>query len=214
MRRRILAMTLAILLSGISLPGQTVPIGVISQSAGAHLNNSSASVGTTVYDSGRLSTEANGSLILRSSAMQLILSEYSALVVNPDDRGLRAMLQRGTVTFRIEAGGALRLNAVDVLVRPQTGEPTAGQMTLENCAVLVASRLRGLEVTAGAETKIVEEGKSYRVLLKGSCNDRKNTPPLLSCRADLSPSPLRLALSPLFSCMRRLRVPSARSSNP
>jgi hypothetical protein len=54
MRRRILAMTLAILLSGISLPGQTVPIGVISQSAGAHLNNSSASVGTAVYDSDRL----------------------------------------------------------------------------------------------------------------------------------------------------------------
>ena len=177
MRRRILPMTLAILLSGVSLPGQTAPLGVISQSAGGHLNNSSASVGTTVYDSDRLSTEANGTLALRSSAVQLILAEYSAVLVNQNDRGLRAMLQRGTVAFKVEAGGALRLNAVDVSVRPQTDEPTAGQINLENCAVLVTSRLRALEITAGAETKIVEEGKSYRVLLEGSCNDRRNTPP-------------------------------------
>ena len=175
MRRRILAMTLAILLSGICLPGQTAPLGVISQSVGAHINNSSASVGTTVYDSDRLSTEANGSLTLRSSAVQFILSENSAVLVNQDEKGLRAMLQRGTVAFKVEAGGALRLNAVDVRVRPQGDQSTAGQMTLENCAVLVTSRLRALEVTAGTETKIVEEGKSYRVVLEGACNARKNT---------------------------------------
>jgi hypothetical protein len=174
MRRRILAMTLAILLSGISLPGQTAPLGVISQSVGAHINNSSASVGTTVYDSDRLSTEGNGSLTLRSSAVQLTLSENSAVLVNQDEKGLRTMLQRGTVAFKVEAGGALRLNAVDVRVRPQGDQSTAGQMTLENCAVLVTSRLRALEVTAGAETKIVEEGKSYRVVLEGACNARKD----------------------------------------
>ena len=176
MRRRILAMTLAVLLSSISLPGQTAPLGVISQSVGAHINNSSASVGTTVYDSDRLSTEANGSLTLRSGAVQLILAESSALLLNQEDKGLRAMLQRGTVAFKVEAGGALRLNAVDVRVRPQGDQSTAGQMTLENCAVLVTSRLRALEVTAGAETKTVEEGRSYRVALEGACNARKNKP--------------------------------------
>jgi len=180
MRRRILAKTLAILLSGISLPGQTAPLGVISQSVGAHINNSSASVGTTIYDGDRLSTEANGSLTLRSGAVQLILAESSTVLVNQDEKGIRAMLQRGMVAFKVEAGGALRLNAVDVRVWLQGDQSTAGQITLENCAVLVTSRLRRLEVTAGAETKIVEEGKSYRVVLEGACDARKNnpTPPL------------------------------------
>jgi hypothetical protein len=176
MFRRSLATMLAFLLTGISLPGQTVPLGVVAQSSGGHLNNTAASVGSSIYDSDRLSTEPAGVLSLAAGPVQLTLAGDSTVLMNRDGAGLTAMLQRGSVAFRVESGGALRLSAVDVRVQPQSSALTAGEMTLENCAVLVTSRLHSLEVTAGKETKVVEEGKSYRVLIEGACSNRKKVP--------------------------------------
>jgi hypothetical protein len=178
MRRRILATTLAFLLTGISLPAQSAPLGVVTLSTGGHLNNTVTSVGTTIYSGDRLATEVNGTLGLRSSSAQLQLPENSAILVTQEDATLTAVLQRGSVGFRVENGGALRLIAADVRVRPQSSALTAGQMTLENCAVVVTSRVQSLEVTAGKETKIVEEGQSYRVLIEGSCANRSSKSPV------------------------------------
>jgi ferric-dicitrate binding protein FerR (iron transport regulator) len=178
MCRRILAMTLAFLLTGISLPGQSAQLGVVALSAGGHLNNTAASVGTTIYSGDRLATEMNGTLGLRSGPVQLQLPENSAILVTQEDTTLTAVLQRGSIGFRVESGGALRLVSADVRVRPLTSALTAGQMTLENCAVVVTSRLQSLEVTAGKETKIVEEGQSYRVVIDGSCGNQKNRSPI------------------------------------
>jgi hypothetical protein len=89
---------------------------------------------------------------------------------------LSATLQRGSVAFRVENGGVLKINAADVRIRPQSSVLTAGQVTLENCAVVVTSRVQSLEVTAGKETKIVEEGKSYRVSLEGACKNKLQAP--------------------------------------
>ncbi len=104
MRRRILATTLAFLLTGISLPGQSAPLGVVTLSTGGHLNNTEASVGTTIYSGDRLATEVNGGLGLRSGSAQLQLPENSAILVTQEDTALTAVLQRGTVAFRVESG--------------------------------------------------------------------------------------------------------------
>ena len=172
MRRRILATMLTFLLAGIPLPGQTASLGVVTQSSGGHVNNTVASVGATIYDGDRITTELTGALSLRSESVQLLLSEDSAILMNHDGPILTPMLQRGSVGFRVESGAGLRIGAADVRVRPQSSALTVGQMTLENCAVVVTSRTQALEVTAGKETKIVEEGKSYRVLLDGACGNR------------------------------------------
>ena len=174
MRRRIAATMLAFLLAGIPLPGQTVSLGVISQSSGGHLNNTVASVGATVFDGDRITTEVAGGLTLRYGSVQLLLSEDSALLMNHDASTLTPMLQRGTVGFRVEGDTGLRISSGDVRVRPQSSALTVGQMTLENCAVVVTSRVQSLEVTAGKETKIVEEGKSYRVVFDGACANQKD----------------------------------------
>ena len=178
MFRRSLATALVILLTGISLPGQTSPIGAITQSTGGHLNNTATSAGTTIYAGDRLSTEVGGALTLRSGPVQLTLAEDSVLYMNQDGGTLSGMLQRGSVAFRVESGGSLKIDAVDVRVRPQTPALTAGQVTLENCAVVVTSRVQSLEVTAGKETKIVEEGQSYRVVIDGSCANHNNKSPI------------------------------------
>ena len=98
--------------------------------------------------------------------------------MNHDESGLTPTLEGGSVVFRVEGGG-LRLSAVDVRVRPESSAATAGQVTLEKCAVVVTGRQQALEVTAGTETKIVEEGKSYRVqLFDGSCGAQSKRAPM------------------------------------
>jgi hypothetical protein len=83
---------------------------------------------------------------------------------------------------------SLRISAGDVVVRPQSSVPTLGQLTLETCAVVVTSNVQALEVTAGTETKIVEEGKSYRVLLlDGACSANSHRPPLATGKSRFLP---------------------------
>jgi hypothetical protein len=176
MGRRTLATALACLLAGIPLPGQTTGLGVVTQSSGGHLGIATASAGATIYDGERLSTDAPGTLSLRAGTLQLALADNTVVVMNHDESGLTPTLENGSVVFRVEGGG-VRLSAEDVSVRPQSTAATAGQMTLEKCAVVVTSRLQPLEVTAGTETKIVEEGKSYRVLLGGPCSAQSHRPP-------------------------------------
>jgi hypothetical protein len=178
MPRRALAMMLVFLLAGIPLLGQSVPLGVVTQSSGGHLNTAAASVGSTIYNGDRLSTDANGALGVHSGSVQLLLSGDSAIFVGQDAPNLTAALQHGSVAFTVETGGALRLTAADVRVHPQSSALTVGQVTLEDCAVVVTSRVQALEVTAGKETKIVEAGQSYRVSLDTGCGKHPSQSPM------------------------------------
>ena len=60
---------------------------------------------------------------------------------------------------------------------------TAGQMTLEECAVVVTSRAQALEVTAGKETKIVEAGQTYRVSLDTGCGKHPSQRPVAAAHS-------------------------------
>ncbi|MGC1615935.1 MAG: hypothetical protein WA736_14715 [Candidatus Acidiferrum sp.] len=178
MSRRILSAALSCLLAAVALPGQTVPAGVILQSASARLNTADASVGTTIYDGDRLETQDKGLLSVRSGQVQLALSEDSLLWMNHENSILTPTLQRGTVTFRAETGEGVEIRADDVRVRPHAPVLTVGQVTLEKCDVLVTANTQALEVTAGKETKILEEGKSYRVTRANACGAAQFRAPL------------------------------------
>jgi hypothetical protein len=178
MSRRILAVALSLLLSGTALPGQTAPAGVVLQSQSARLNTVDAAAGTTVYDGDRLETQSKGLLNIRSGQVQLALSEESTLWMNHENSVLTPVLQRGSVTFRAENGVGVEIKADDVRVRPHAAVLTIGQVTLEQCYVLVTARTQSLEVSAGKESKILEEGKSYRVARVGTCGAAQYHPPL------------------------------------
>lgn len=183
MSRRALATTLVFLLAGMPLLGQAIPLGVVTQSSNGHLNNTVASVGTTIYNGDRLSTDAAGALGVRSGSVQLLLSGDSAIFVGQEGPLLTAALQRGSLAFTVESGGIFQLTAADVRVRPQTSSLTVGQVTLEECAVVVTSRSQALEVTAGKETKIVETGQSYRVVLNTGCGKHPNQLPVAAAHS-------------------------------
>jgi hypothetical protein len=170
MSRRILAVILSCLLAGIALPAaQTAQTAVVQQSASARLNTVDAAVGSTVFDGDRMETQEKGALSLRAGQVQLILSEQSTVWMNHENLMLTPSLQRGTITFRTENGEGVEIKADDVRVRPHSPVLTIGQVTLQECDILVTARTQSLEVTAGKETKILEEGKTYRVVRKGAC---------------------------------------------
>ena len=177
MSRRLLAVALSCLLSGVALPGQTAPAGVVLQSASARLNTTDAAIGTTIFDGDRMETQEKGALSLRSDQVQLTLSEQSTVWMNHENLILTPTLQRGTVTFRAENGTGVEIKADDVRVRPHSPVLTVGEVTLQDCNVLVTARTQDLEVTAGKETKILEEGKTYRVVRKGACGAAQYHPP-------------------------------------
>jgi hypothetical protein len=166
---RILAVALCSLLLGAALPAQAPLTGVVLQSANARLNTADAAIGTTIFDGDRMETQEKGALGLRSGQVQLTLSEQSTVWMNHDNLMLAPSLQRGTVTFRADAGAEVEIKADDVRVRPHSPVLTVGEVTLQDCDVLVTARTQSLEVTAGKETKILEEGKTYRVVRKGAC---------------------------------------------
>jgi hypothetical protein len=176
MSRRILAVALSCLLSGLALPAQTAPAGVVLQSASARLNTTDAAIGTTIFDGDRMETQEKGALSLRSGQVQLVLSEQSTVWMNHENLILAPTLQRGTVTFRAETGEGVEIKADDVRVRPHAPVLTVGEVTLQDCDVLVTARTQSLEVTAGKETKVLEEGKTYRVVRKGACGAAMSQP--------------------------------------
>jgi hypothetical protein len=111
------------------------------------------------------------------------------------------------VAFRVESGGSLKIDAVDVRVRPQSPALTAGQVTLENCAVVVTSRVQSLEVTAGKETKIIEEGKSYRVSIPGACGGRSSNVPQPAVHGRFLAIPIAIGVITVIGVQEALESP-------
>lgn len=169
MGRATLSVFASFLLSGAAFPGQTAPAGVVLQSASARLNSVDAAAGTTVYDGDRLETQDKGVLSIRSGQVQLALAENSQLLMNHLNGLLTPELQAGTVSFSVETGTGVEIRADDVRVRPHSTVPTVGQVTLERCDVLVTAQTQSLDVTAGRETRTIEQGKTYRVVRVNAC---------------------------------------------
>ncbi|MGB8474284.1 MAG: hypothetical protein WCE61_09385 [Candidatus Acidiferrum sp.] len=165
-------------LSAVALPAQTAPAGVVLQSSDERLNAADASVGTTLYDGDRLETQQQGALSVRSGQIQLSLSDDTILWMNHENSVLTPTLQSGTVLFQAQRGAQFEIRADDIRVRPHGTALTIGQVTLEKCDVLVTARSQSLDVTAGEETKTIEEGKTYRVARVNACGAAQYHPPL------------------------------------
>jgi len=151
--QRLLAVAMSSLLAGI--PGGSKPdvLGIIVVAEGASLSGGSASEGTSVYDGDRLSTEADGTLQLRSGGITLALSGASSVIVRTNASGagkeFDAELASGTVTLSVAAEAAAEIEALGARIRPVT-----------NGRVIVQVRIVGAK-----KSELILEGKSYYVLL-------------------------------------------------
>jgi hypothetical protein len=169
MRRRILATTLAFLLTGISLPARPAgmtALGVVTQASAAHFNDSKISAGATVYDGDRLSTESEGLLQFRGAGALLYLPALSGVTLHGLLNGTQAHLRTGSLVFSTSRAAAMEVLADEAFVRPAADGPTVAQVTVIGPKELQITARRGaLEFFYRNETERIAEGTSCRVLL-------------------------------------------------
>ena len=176
------SMSLAIagLLTLSSLPARPSVLGVVLAAKHVHLNTTAVTVGATVYDGDRFSTETGGMLRLRSGTAGLELAEESVIrVQNPPNgaHGVEVQLDEGTLAFRSERVVSLVVIAREANIRPAADTRTVAQITVMSPKELrVCARRGALQFSYGGETETLAEGKSYRVILDPLNNGPKEEP--------------------------------------
>ena len=167
--RKVLAALLSVGLLGAPLwaaPTPAVQLGVVVYADHAHLGTGSASVGSTVFGGDRLSTELDGSVQMRAGAARFLLASSSAATLSQDDVSPTATLTSGTATFSTANSRAFVVHFANATIRPNTDEPTVGQVSVMDAKEFVVKSTRGsLAVTVEGETRVVAEGAAYRVIL-------------------------------------------------
>jgi len=140
--------------------------GVVVYADRAHVGSAAASVGSTVFGGDRLSTEAAGSVQIRAGAARFLLSSGGAATLSSDAANPGAMLTSGTATFSTANAKAFTLHFADAAIRPNTDEPTVGQVSVIGPKELIVKSKRGsLAFTLAGETRVIPEGMAYRVIL-------------------------------------------------
>jgi hypothetical protein len=143
------------------------PLGIVVTADHAHVGQSPADVGTTVYGGDSLSTEAQGNVQVRAgAAARLLLLDSTIAVVNDNEGTHSAKLIQGTAIFSTGNARAFTLFASKAAINAQTDAPTIGQVTYVNEKELIVFAKRGdLRVTVDDESQVIQEGTAFRVLL-------------------------------------------------
>jgi hypothetical protein len=142
-------------------------LGMVIAADRAHVGMAVASVGTTIFDGDRLSTDLQGSVQMRAKSARLLLSSNSAATL-ADDAGVpSATLSLGTATFSTANSKAFAVHVASAVIRPKSDEPTIGQVTVLSKKELVVKSKRGaLTITVGDDSRVIPEGAAYRVVLE------------------------------------------------
>lgn len=191
--RQVLALILCVSLAGLPVWGApNRPLGVILQAERAHVSLAAATPGSTIFDGDTLSTEAQGTLRLRTGPAQLYLANGSAAAMRQNDAGVAATLLGGTAVFSAAGSNALEIRAFEARIRPQTDAPTVGQVTLVGPKELIVTSRRGsLEITVDEETQIVPEATSYRVVMDAAASAEPQGPRGIGARGGQQRRPRR-----------------------
>jgi hypothetical protein len=144
---------------------QNPPLGIVVRSSGASIGNTAASDGDTVYSGDYLSTDDNGSLLVRIGVLSLELQSSSALHLYRAPYGAVVELNRGSVVYTTPGQKEnLVIVASDVRITPDVSLPDLGRVTIENpCEISVYSQRGQANAKSGKESHLIEEGKAYHV---------------------------------------------------
>lgn len=178
--RHPLSLAMAGFLTLSSLPTRPSVLGVVLAAKHVRLNTTTVTVGATVYDGDRFSTEIGGMLRLRSGTAGLELAEESVVSVqNPPNgvQGVEVELDKGTLVFSSERVASLDVIAREASIRPSTDTRTVAQITVTGPKELRICARRGLlQFSYRGETETLAEGKCYRVILDPSNNGPREEP--------------------------------------
>jgi hypothetical protein len=168
--QRLLAITMAFSLAGISRSAKPDALGIVVQADHASLGSEAASEGTTVFDGDGLSTEARGSLRLLIGKAMLYVTEQSSVIVHQDAnieaKEFEAELVSGATVLSVTAGTTGEIVASSARVRPIAETRGVVQVRLVGPHELVVLAQRGpAQISYRGESETIAEGKSYRVML-------------------------------------------------
>src|SRR6266478_1863855 len=153
-------------------PAKVVPLGMVTHAERAHVGEAAASVGSTIYDGDRLSTEAGGVLRISGPYLTLQLDAQSILTLRrpaSKEGSAEADLACGTLVLSAARNGSVSVVADDALIRPAANAATLAHIRVVNPKELRIYAQRGaLEFSYHGESEVVAEGAAYRVLLDPS----------------------------------------------
>lgn len=156
-------------------------LGTIVASTGASVGGTGAAVGTTIFAGDNLTTADNGSVQLRAGAARFQLSASSAAAIGEDGGMPQATLLRGTASFSTAHAKAFALNVSTAVIRPKSDQPTIGQVTVLGKKQLLVKCMRGaLTITVGDDSRVIPEGRAYRIVLDPDASEeaQRQPPPL------------------------------------
>jgi len=141
-------------------------IGTVVYADRAVVGSARASVGATIFSGDKLSTEQTGSAQVRAGAARLLLSSSSSATFSQDEANPAATLTAGSATFSTANSKAFALRVGSAVIRPNTDQPTIGQVTVLNPKELIVRSTRGsLSIAVEDDVRVIPEGVGYRVVL-------------------------------------------------
>jgi len=142
-------------------------LGTIVFADRAHVGSAQASVGGTVFDGDRLSTEPSGSIQVRTGAARFLLSSASSATLSGgSDVRRSATLTAGSATFSTASENAFALHVATALIRPTSSRPTIGSVVVISPKEIVVKCTRGsLAIAVEDDVREIPEGAAYRVVL-------------------------------------------------
>lgn len=197
--RESVAAGLALLLVAAPILGAPADmLGTIVTANGASNWGAGVLAGTTVFSGDKLSTSATGSLQVRTAAARLQLAKDSIATIAETDGIPAATLLRGAAVFSTANARAFALNVASAVIRPKNDEPTIGEAAVVGERELLVKCARGaLTITVADDSRVIEEGRAYRVVLD----------PTLANEAQQQPPPRGAGTKPI----ERLPKPAGRS---
>jgi hypothetical protein len=137
----------------------------------AHVGTASASVGATVFDGDRLSTDQMGTVQVRAGAARLLLSSASMATLAQHEASPSATLTSGAATFSTANSKAFALHVATAVIRPNTDQPTIGKVTVLGPQELTVQSVRGsLQIAVEDDVREIPEGMAYRVVLDSNAS--------------------------------------------
>jgi hypothetical protein len=147
-------------------------LGTVVYADRAHVGAAQTSVGATVFSGDRLSTEQSGSVQVRAGAARLLLSGASIATLSQEDANPAATLTLGSATFSTANSNAFALHVASAVIRPNTNQPTIGQVTVVSPKELIVKSTRGsLSIVVEDDVREIPEGSAYRIVLDPNAAD-------------------------------------------
>ena len=147
-------------------------LGTVVYAYRAHVGAAQTSVGATVFSGDRLSTDQSGTLQVRAGAARLLLSSASIATLSQEEASPAATLTLGSATFSTANSNAFTLHVASAVIRPNTNQPTIGQVTVLNPKELIVKSTRGsLSIAVEDDVREIPEGAAYRIVLDPNAAD-------------------------------------------